>query len=128
MAVTHAQAAKQAATNAVVDLIDVGAGSNGTLEILDGASVLVEFDLDEPAFGAADANGVATAAAIAPAAATGAGTADGWRVKDKDGDVIFSGDAAQSPGSGEELLLDNTNIAIGQTVAVSSFTYKALSG
>lgn len=130
MPITHAQAAKQAATNAVVDLVDVGAGANGTLEILDGAAVLVACPMSEPAFGAAAADGTATANAITATAATGAGTADGWQVKDEDGNVIFSGAARASADAdnGEELVLDNTNIAIGQTVTVSSFTYKALSG
>lgn len=91
MAMTHAQAALQAATDAVVDLIDVGAGANGTLEILDGATVLTEHDLTEPAFGAAAADGTATAAAIANAVAGNTGTADAWKIKDEDGDVVVSG-------------------------------------
>jgi hypothetical protein len=96
MAITHSQAAKQAATNAVVDLIDVGAGSNGTMEILDGATVLSVHNLTEPAFGAANASGVATAATIADDASANAdGTADGWRLKDEDGAVILTGQAGQ---------------------------------
>jgi len=93
MAVTHVQAALQAATDAVVDLIDVGAGSNGTLEILDDTTVLTSHALAATAFGAAAASGVATAAAIGDATAGNTGTADKWKVKDADGDELFAGAA-----------------------------------
>lgn len=196
MALTHSQSAKQAATNAVVDLLDVGAGANGTLEILDGATVLSTHALAEPAFGAAAADGTATADTIGSATAGNTGTADGYKFKDEDGNAIITGTAgmkrsitAVSAGAGGtitlagdltaefpagtpftvvgstgndgsytvasvafgaatvitieadqtladatadgyahvgELGLDNTSIASGQTVNVSSATYRAL--
>lgn len=93
---TLAAAALQAATDAVVDLLDVGAGSNGTLEILDDTTVLSIHALTEPAFGDAAVTGIATAAAIADEdAALADGTADVWKLKDEDDNVIISGVVGQ---------------------------------
>lgn len=128
MAMTHSAAALQAATDAVVDLIDGGAGA-GTLEILDGATVLAILTMSDPAFGAAAASGLATASAITDDASANAdGTADGWRCKDSNGNIVMTGEARASGDAdlGEELVLDNTSITRGQTVSISSFTYKAL--
>lgn len=195
--ITHAQSALQASTDAVVDLLDAGAGANATLEILDDTTVLSTHDMDDPAFGAAAATGIATAGTIADdTSADATGTADGWRCKDTDGNTIMTGQAGQKRNivavddtegqfsiSGDhttefaagtdfnvvgstgndggytvasveytggatvitveadqtvpdatvdgqihkgELGLDNASIAAGQTVSVSSFTYKAL--
>jgi len=96
MALTHAQAALQAATDAVVDLIDVGAGANGTLELLDDTTVLSAHAFSATAFGAANAGGVATAAAIGDDTdADATGTADKAKIKDADGDVVVTLDAGQ---------------------------------
>lgn len=71
MAVTLATSPQNAACDAVVDLVDGGAGANGHLRIYDGArpasandptsgqTLLVELDLGNPAFGIAT-SGVAT--------------------------------------------------------------------
>jgi len=120
----HAQAAKQAATDAVTALLD-----GGSLEILDGVTVLAVLPLSATAFGAADSNGLATANAItADDSADASGTADGWQAKNSGGTVVMSGDARATadPDNGEELVLDNTAIAAGQRVSISSWTYKAL--
>jgi len=94
MSVTHTTAVRNAAADAVVDLIDAGGGANGTLEILDGVTVLSTHDMADPAFGPA-ASGTATADTIQNATAGNTGTADGWKAKDKDGTEIMSGTAGQ---------------------------------
>lgn len=122
MAITLSTAARNAACNAVVDLVDVGAGSHGTLEILQTSTVLVSIDLDEPAFGSAS-TGVATAAGLPKSGvAIAAGTANAYKVKDEDGTVVWSG-VATITGGGGDMILDNTNIAVGQTVTVTAWTH-----
>lgn len=87
---THSTAARNAATNAVVDLIDAGAGANGTLVILDGGSPLATHNFAATAFGDSS-GGTATANTIADATASDTGTADVWQAKDGDGTLIVSG-------------------------------------
>lgn len=94
MSKAHSTAAKNAATNAVVDLIDGGAGSNGTLVLKAGATTISTHNFSNPAFGDA-ASGVATANAIADGTAAADGTVDSWEAKDTDGTVVVSGDAGQ---------------------------------
>jgi hypothetical protein len=121
MAISHSQAAKQAATDAVVDLVDGGAGA-GYITICASASVLVTLTCNDPAFGAADANGTATLdvdPAIS-AAASGTGTADNFKVYDSANTLIFSGTVGTS---GTDMTVDNTSINSGQTVTLTSFTY-----
>lgn len=122
MSISHSQAAKQAATNAVVDLIDGGSGA-GKLKIKDGATVLATLTFGDPAFGNADANGTATANAItADSSADDTGDADGFDVTDSDDNVIFSG-SVTATGGGGDITLDNVSIAAGQTVSMTSLTY-----
>jgi hypothetical protein len=90
MGLTHTEAARNAVTNALVDLFDVGAGANGTIELLDAAVSVVECDLDEPAFGGAAA-GVATAATISEGTAVANGTVDNFKLKDEDGTEVVAG-------------------------------------
>jgi hypothetical protein len=125
MALTYSNAAKQAATDAITALVNGGSGA-GKLVIKDGSSPLISYDLSDPAFGAAASTGIATLD-ITPAitgTATGAGDADGFAITDSDDTVIFSG-TVTATGGGGDLTLDNVNIAIGQTVTISSFTFKA---
>jgi len=95
--ITHTTAAKNAATDAIVDLLDVGAGSNGTLELIDssGPTTLATFDLGDPAFGSAS-SGTATANAISNATAGASGTADKYEAKDADGNLVWSGEVGES--------------------------------
>jgi len=57
---------------------------------------------------------------------TGTGTAAKFNVVDKDETTILSGSVSTSGGGGD-MIIDNTSIASGQNVSVSSFTYIALS-
>lgn len=124
-------AAASAAADAVLDLVDSGAGA-GTLRIysgtapanadaaLSGNTLLAQLTLSDPAFGAAS-NGVATANAITQdSSADATGTATFFRVLDSDGTVIFQGEVGTS---GSDLNLVTTSITAGQPVSVSSLTY-----
>lgn len=130
MATRVADAARNAAANAVVDLSDAGAGA-GTIKVYTGSqpadaddaesgTLLATFTLNDPAFDAA-ASGAA-ALDVSPAISTTAGatgTAGWFRLEDSTGANILDG--ACGEGSGE-LDLDNTDINSGQTVTINSLT------
>jgi len=123
MATTLSTAARNAACDATVDLVDAGAGA-GKIRIKNGGTVIAEVTLGDPAFGNA-ATGVATANGLplagAGLAAAGTGTvAQTFDVTDSANTVIWSG--AVGNGSGE-LSLNNTTIANAQVVTITAFTH-----
>ncbi len=87
--------------------------------------MLATFALPNPAFGAAAA-GTATANAISDVSASATGTADQYIVKDADGNEVWRGSVTASGGGGD-CELDNTSIASGQNVSITSWTHTALS-
>lgn len=137
MAISLATATRNAMADAAVDLIDVGAGTNGSLVVysgtppatadtaLSGNTALATFTLADPAFGAA-ASGVATLDATPTLTTTGdaAGTATFFRIYDQDGanltDVVLQGAVATS---GAELNLNTTTISVGVNVEITSGTF-----
>ena len=130
-------ASQQAAADSVVDRIDVGTtNATGRLLIYTGAqpaagaaatgTLLVEILLVNPAYGAANTSGTAALAGTPrSAAATAAGTAGWFRVVNRDAGGVFDGSirATADADTGQELVLDNTSIASGQTVNISSLSY-----
>jgi len=138
MATRLPNASQQAAADAVVDRIDVGVtNATGRMRIYTGAqpadaddaatgTLLVEILLANPAYGAAATTGVAALLGTPrSAAATAAGVAGWFRVIDRNVAGVFDGSirATADADTGQELVLDNTNIASGQTVNVSSLSY-----
>lgn len=135
MATRLPNASQQAAADAIVDRIDLGTGTpTGKLRVYSGAqpadadsapagTLLLDVDLANPAYDAADASGTATLAGI-PRTGTGAaaGVAQSFRVVNRDGETVFDGAVTATGGNGE-LELDNTNIAAGQTVTITGLTY-----
>lgn len=120
---TLSNAARSAAANGVVDLLDVGTtNANGQVVILDAAAVLVTLPLNNPAFGAAS-NGVATmgTSPAVSAVATGAGDADNCDFQDRDETSVITGTVGTT---GSDInLVGSVAIAIGQTVTLTSGTY-----
>lgn len=124
-------AAASAAANAVVDLIDAGAGA-GTLKLY-GATIPTNADtatsgqtlgatltFSDPAFGAAT-NGVATADAITSDTSADADVTVVWgRIADSDGNTVMDITVGTS---GEDLNFNTNILATGATVAVTSLTY-----
>lgn len=124
-------AAASAAADAVVDLVDAGAGA-GKIRIysgtppatadaaLSGNTLLAELAMSDPAFGAAS-NGVATANAISnDTAADATGTATFFRVLDSNNVVIFQGTVDTATA---DLVVNTTSFVAGAIVSISSFTY-----
>lgn len=120
MAVTLTTGAQNAACNGIVDLIDIGAGSNGTIEIYTTGLglLLVTCDFSATSFGAA-ASGVATANSIADGTAIASGTANEFLVKDKDGNEVFRGSVDTS---GADMTFADNIFSIGDTITITSFT------
>lgn len=124
-------AARNAAADGIVDLIDAGAAA-GSIEhrtgsppatpaTADSGTLLGTTPFGDPAFGAA-ASGTATAAAItSDTSADNSGDAGHFRVKDSDGNVIFQGTSGEAADSAD-MTFDNKTIVAGGTIAVSSFT------
>lgn len=82
-------------------------------------TLLVEFDLQNPAFGAASNGQAALAGVPISAAAIASGTAGWFRMLTSGGGSVLDGAVGQGSG---DLSLDNTNIATGQTVRITSLT------
>lgn len=128
MATRISTAARNAACDAIVDLLDAGAGA-GTLKIYTGSqpasaqdaetgTLLATFTLPDPVFGAA-ATGVATANAISNATGAAAGTAGWFRAEDSTGANVIDGSVGTS---GADLNLNTTTISVGLTVSITSWT------
>lgn len=128
MALRLSTAARNASTNAMVDLIDQGAAA-GKLKIWTGAqpgsvggsygTLLGTLTFSDPAFGNS-ATGTATADAItSDTTADNSGTAQSFTITDSDDNVLMDGTCGQGSG---DLNFDNNVIVAGGTIAVSSFT------
>jgi hypothetical protein len=124
-------AAASAAADAVVDLIDAGAGA-GTIKIYDGTIptnantaigsqvLLATLTFSDPAFGAAS-NGVATASAItSDSSADATGTASWARIADSNGNTVMDVTVGTSD---EDIDFNTVSFVSGATIAISSLTY-----
>ncbi|MGE3932345.1 MAG: hypothetical protein AB7F67_03795 [Rhodospirillaceae bacterium] len=142
MQFTISMAAAIAALDARVDLVDAAAGSpnqgqgrwwTGTPPASTAAArtgnLLAVFTLPRPAFGSASDNGDTYAAAamnaVANSTAVGTGTAGYFDIVDGAGTVIEQGRITMSGESPTgDMVLDNTSIALGQTVRWTGYTAK----
>ena len=121
--VTRTAAARNAAADAVVDLLDVNAPGKLIIMKAD-ETVLSEHALSNPAFGAAS-GGVATASAIGDdTSANASGTAALFKCEDGNALEVFRGSVGEA-GSGEALIVSSTNVVAGTKVSVASLTYTA---
>lgn len=124
-------AAASAAADAVVDMIDAGAGA-GTIKLYSGTiptnadtavgaqTLLATLTFSDPAFGAAS-NGVATANAItSDTSADATGTATWARVETSAPATVMDLTVGTS---GEDINLNTNSIVAGATVAITSLTY-----
>lgn len=124
-------AARSAACNAVVDLIDGGSGA-GRVEIrtgsppatpatADSGTLLATCPMSDPAFGSASA-GVAVANSISDdSSADDSGDAGHFRVKDSDDAVILQGTAGEAADT-SDMEFDDKSIVAGGVVGITSFS------
>lgn len=124
MAVNYSTAVKNNRLTQVLNAIDAGAG-NGILKIgtTGMAATLVSITLDKPC--ATVSGGVLTFSGLPNSAtATGAGTAAAAQITDSTGTVVVDGLTVGT--SGTNVIIDNTTIAVSQTVnfnATSTITH-----
>ena len=134
MTLSLGTAARNAACDAAVDLIDGGAAA-GKLKIRAGGTLLATFTLADPAFENAGTGAVGQARAfgvdgINPVSAgnplttttVAAGTADNYEATDSDDNIIWTG-SVTATGGGGDLQLDNTVLAASQEVRITSWTH-----
>jgi hypothetical protein len=130
-AITLATTARNAAADAVVDLVDAGSGA-GYVEIRTGAqpaspqvaatgTLLATLTLNDPAYGSA-ATGVATLDNTPEPSATAVATGTaGWaRVYDSNANPVMDGACGTS---GAFVNLATTSITSGTTVSITSGSY-----
>jgi hypothetical protein len=124
MALTHQQSALQAATDAVTALVDAASPTPGSVIFEDsGNSEVATLTFSDPAFGAANAAGVATANAItADSNATG-GTLDHGKIIDGAAQEVWRGDCGVGSGDFD---FNKLTVNAGDTVEITSFQYQAL--
>lgn len=121
-----------AVRNAQLDALNTQIGASARLRIYNGTrpanantaitsqTMLVELTCNATAFAAAASGGVLTANAISNGTAAATGTASWFRLWQSNGTTaIMDGDVSTS---GADVNLNNTSIATGQTVSVTSFT------
>jgi hypothetical protein len=122
---------EQALANALLDRFDTEFPAGSLLQIRTGASpgaenaatgtLLAEITLPASPWAAAS-GGVKAKANSWSVAAVAAGTAAHYRLKNA-GDTRRIDGTVTITGGGGDLTLDNTNIAVGQTVTMNSFQY-----
>jgi hypothetical protein len=127
-------AARNAAADAVVDLLDAGDTAaqvriySGTAPAdanaaLSGNTLLAQLSMSDPAFGAA-ASGVATASAITQdSSADATGVATFFRLGSVNSGTFTPVVQGEVGASGSDLNLNSTSIQAGAAVSISSLTY-----
>lgn len=134
MATRISTAAAQAANNAVVDLLDGGAGA-GYIEVRTGSqpatvataasgTLLGTLVLSDPAFGNATAASpsVATASAVtSDTTADATGTAGWFRGYDSNNVAVIDG-SITATGGGGDMTLDSVSVVAGGVIALTSWT------
>lgn len=117
--------ARNASAAAVANLVDAGPAV-GRCEILSAADVLlVSFPLLKPALLQGGAGQRVADGVPISAAAVAAGVAAKMRVVDSTGSLCWSGTAG---ATGTDAIIDNTNIALGQTCQLTALSYTQPAG
>lgn len=131
MATRLATATRNAAADAVVDLLD-GGSAGGTIKIYTGSqpasandaatgTLLATITLADPGFGAASTGAAALAGTPLSVAAVASGTAGWARFADSNAATVLDG-AVTATGGGGQVELATTTIASGATVQITSGT------
>ena len=119
MAVTLTTAARNAACDAIVDLLDAGAAAASLIFVAsNGSTEVATLTFSDPAFGAS-AVGVATASAITSDTSATGGTTTIALLKDSNAVEVLRSTVGTS---GADINLSNNVIAATETVAVSALT------
>ena len=121
---TVSTAGLNAANDALVDLVDVGAGTATMVFYAGGVggTTLVTFNLPNPAFGASSSGSADLNSTPITAVAGATGTVNAYGVEDRNGTQVWSGDV----GTGsEEIVIDNASITSSQSVNLNDYSMSA---
>jgi len=122
-----------AVRNARLDAIETAVGVSAVLKIRSGSppatvatadsgTVLATLNLPSDWMAAASSGSKALAGTWQDASADAAGTAGHFRIYASDGTTAHLQGTVTATGGGGDLTLDNTSIAAGQSVTITSFT------
>jgi len=125
-----------AVRNAKLDAVETTVGTSAVLKIRTGAApanvaaadtgtVLATLSLPSDWMAAASSGTKALAGSWADASADATGTAAHFRIYASDGTTAHIQGTVTATGGGGDMTLDNTSIASGQSVTVTSFTLTA---
>ena len=125
-----------AVRNARLDAVESTIGTSAILEIRSGSApancaaadsgtLLASMTLPSDWLAAASSGTKAKSGTWQDASADNAGTAGDFRIKDSGGTTCHAQGTVTATGGGGDLTLDNTSIAAGQAVTISSFTLTA---
>jgi hypothetical protein len=116
---TLSSAARSAACDAVVDLVDAGSPP-GRILLRATSTTVATINFETTAYGAAS-TGVATAASFPKSnTAAATGVLDNYVIENAAGTDIITGTIGEGSG---DISFDNTDINSGQTVTLSSLTH-----
>lgn len=124
--------ASVAVRNARADAVEAAVGTAPVLKIRTGAvptnpatadsgTVLATMTLPSDWMATASSGAKAKSGTWQDASADAAGTAAHWRLYASDGTTCHLQGTVTATGGGGDLTLDNTNIAVGQPVTITSF-------
>lgn len=122
--------------NNQLDQIESTAGASAKLQIYSGSvpancaaadsgTLLAEMTLPSDWMAAASSGAVSKSGTWEDTSANATGTAGHFRIKDNAGTTCHMQGTITATGGGGDLTLDNTSIASGQTVTITSFTITA---
>lgn len=122
--------------NAMLDAIESTIGTSAVLKIRTGAApadvatadsgtVLATLSLPSDWMAAASSGAKAKSGTWQDASADAAGTAAHFRIYASDGTTAHLQGTVTATGGGGDLTLDNTSIASGQSITITSFTLTA---
>lgn len=123
MAITHLAALRDILANAVDDHVNTGAGT-AVIRIRASTTTLVDFPLQNPAFGAASSAVITLQGTPIAAVASAAGTADNFQLINRNADITLSG-SVTATGGGGDIEATNTVIANAQSCELGATTYTA---
>lgn len=126
MSYSLSTAARNAAVNAVVDLIDGGTtNAQGALQFRDASQVIASLDLNNPAFGAAATGSAAldtTGTIQGTVTPAGASTIDRFRIVDRDVTTVIDGASGSVAVSGADINLSSVTVNQNDVVEITGLT------
>ena len=122
--------------NAQLDAVETTVGTAPLLRIYSGSApancaaaasgtLLAEATLPSDWMAAANSGSKALSGTWQDASAAATGTAGHWRLYDSGGTTCHAQGTVTATGGGGDMTLDNTSIASGQSVTITSFTITA---